>query len=296
VVERFPGAPDEALYVEALEDGRPYFIVPWNELYLIGTTDSVYEGDLDRVVAEPEEIDYLLRETTRVIPASGLTRDDVLYTYAGVRPLPHVTADKAGGITRRHIVHDHAPDLAAGLVSIVGGKLTTYRNLAEHTVDMVFRKLARRSPPCRTADFPLLGAVPGGFELFEATFGATSGLSEETTRRLLRVYGTRAAEVLETAGDEPELLAPIGDEPGTLGAEVVHAIRHELAETLTDVLMRRTMIGMGRSAGVGPDRAAADLAVSRLGWTEERAGSEVEAFRAYVERFNPRSLRAAAAA
>jgi glycerol-3-phosphate dehydrogenase len=220
----------------------------------------------------------------------------VLYTYAGVRPLPHVTADKAGGITRRHIVHDHAPDLAAGLISIVGGKLTTYRNLGEQAVDLVFRKLGRRAPPCRTADLPLLGAVPGGFEAFAETFRATSGLPEATVRRLLRVYGTRAAEVVELAGDDPELLAPIGDEPGTLGAEVVHAVRHELAETLTDVLMRRTMIGMGRSAGVGPDRAAADLAVSRLGWDEERARGEVEAFRAYVERFNPRSLKAAASA
>jgi glycerol-3-phosphate dehydrogenase len=292
VVERFPGAPEEALYVEALEDGRPYFIVPWNGLYLIGTTDRAYEGDLDRVVADDEEVDYLLRETTRVIPGSGLTRDDVLYTYAGVRPLPHVGADEAGAITRRHIVHDHAPDLAAGLLSIVGGKLTTYRNLSEHAVDLVFRKLARRSPPCRTRELPLPGAVPGAFDLFRATFVATSGLPEETARRLLRVYGTRAADVLELAGDDEGLLAPVGDERGTLGAEVPFALRFELAETLTDVLMRRTMIGMGPSAGIGADEAAAELAVRHAGWDAERARREVEAFRAYVERFRPRALRA----
>jgi glycerol-3-phosphate dehydrogenase len=206
-----------------------------------------------------------------------------------------VGADEAGGITRRHVIHDHAPDLAANLLSIVGGKITTYRSLAEQAVDAVFRKLARRTPGSRTGDLPLPGAVPGGWELFEASFLSTSGLPEGTARRLLRIYGTRAADVVESAGDDPGLLAPIGDEPDTLGAEVVHAVRHELAETLTDVLMRRTMIGMGRSAGVGADRAAAALAVAHLGWDEERAAAEVDAFRAYVERFHPRSLERAAA-
>ena len=124
VVDAFPGAPSEALYVEA-RDGRPYFVVPWNDLYLIGTTDERYEGDLNRVVADDEEIDYLVTETNRVIPGAGLTSNSALFSYAGVRPLPHVGDGVAGGITRRHIIHDHAPDLAAQLISIVGGKITT---------------------------------------------------------------------------------------------------------------------------------------------------------------------------
>jgi len=288
VVDPFPGAPSEALYVEA-RDGRPYFIVPWNDLYLIGTTDERYEGDLDRVVAGDEEIEYLVAETNRVIPGAGLTRDSVLFSYAGVRPLPHVADGMAGGITRRHIIHDHAPDLAAQLISIVGGKITTYRNLAEQTVDMVFEKLGRRSPRCRTHAVPLPGAPLGDLDDFARSFRASSGLDEATARRMLRVYGARASEVLEAAGDEAALLEPIGGEPGTLGAEVVHALHREGAETLTDVLMRRTMIGLGRSAGVGPDRAAAELAERYCGWDEARAEREVAAYRAYVERYRPRS-------
>ncbi len=143
VVGRFPGAPSEALYVEA-EDGRPYFIVPWNDLYLIGTTDTRYRGDLDHVVATDEEIEYLISATNEVIPGARLTRDDVLYTYAGVRPLPW-TEDSEGSITRRHIIHDHAPEVE-GLLSIVGGKLTTYRHLAEQAVDAVYGKLGRDVP------------------------------------------------------------------------------------------------------------------------------------------------------
>ena len=286
VVEAFPGAPSEALYVEA-RDGRPYFVVPWNDLYLIGTTDERYEGDLDRVVADDEEIDYLITETNRVIPGAGLTSDATLFSYAGVRPLPHVGDGVAGGITRRHIIHDHAPDLAAQLISIVGGKITTYRNLAEQTVDMVFAKLGRSSPRCRTHAERLPGAPAGDLDEFAAGFRASSGLDEATARRLVRVYGARAGEVVEAAGGGEALREPIGGAAGTLGAEVVHAIAKEGAETLTDILMRRTMIGLGPSAGLGPDQAAAELAERYCGWDEARVGREVAAYRAYMERYRP---------
>ena len=288
VVERFPGAPSEALYVEA-RDGRPYFIVPWNDLYLIGTTDERYRGDLDRVVPDDEEIDYLVAETNRVIPGAGLTSASALFSYAGVRPLPHVGDGAAGGITRRHVIHDHAPDLAAQLISIVGGKITTYRNLAEQAVDMVFAKLARRSPRCLTGSEPLPGAPVGGLDELVVGLRGSSGLDETTVRRLVRVYGARAAEVVEAAGGDEALREPIGGEPATLAAEVVHALEREGAETLTDVLMRRTMIGLGPRAGLGPDQAAAELAERYCGWDAQRVAREVSAYRSYMERYRPRS-------
>ncbi|MGN6030959.1 MAG: FAD-dependent oxidoreductase, partial [Thermomicrobiales bacterium] len=108
IVHPFPGAPSDALYIEARQDGRPYFIIPWNGLYLIGTTDVRYDGDLDRVVPSEEEIAYLLTESNLAIPAAGLTRDQVLYVYAGLRPLPWAPEGKEGSITRKHIIHDHA--------------------------------------------------------------------------------------------------------------------------------------------------------------------------------------------
>ncbi len=290
VVEPFPGAPDEALYVEAAKDGRPFFIVPWNGLFLIGTTDRRYEDDLDRVVAEDDEVAYLIEETNRVVPGAGLTPDGVLYTYAGVRPLPFVPEGKEGGVTRRHIIRDHTPELAAGLLSVVGGKITTYRNLSEQAVDAVFGKLGRRSPKCRTAEVPLPGGATGPLEGYASTFRRTSGLDAATAERLVRLYGTRADEVLGVAEGAPDLRAPVAGEPGTLGAEVVYAFAHEEAQTLTDVLMRRTMIGLGRTAGVGPDRAAAEICVHHLGWDEDRAAREVDAFREYVTRYRPRSL------
>src|SRR5918998_1834681 len=163
IVDAFPGAPQgEALYVEARKDGRPYFIVPWNGRYLIGTTDIRYEGDLDYVSASEGEIQYLLDETNYVIPGARLSREDVLYTYAGVRPLPHKPEHETGGVTRSHVVFDHAKGSSAaggkitrsgtelpqvgGLLSIIGGKLTTYLNLSRQTVDAVYKKLDRKAP------------------------------------------------------------------------------------------------------------------------------------------------------
>jgi glycerol-3-phosphate dehydrogenase len=149
VVAPFPGAPENAIYVEARSDGRPIFIIPWNKLYLIGTTDVRFDGDPDEVRCEPWEIDYLLAETNLALPGAHLTRDSILDTYSGVRPLP-VTGDKdEQSITRRHFIREH-PRLP-NLLSIVGGKLTTYRSLAEECVDLIFRKLGKNPPPCRTA-------------------------------------------------------------------------------------------------------------------------------------------------
>ena len=143
VVPVFSGAPADAIYLEARSDGRPIFIIPWNKRYLIGTTDVRFEGDPDQVRCEDWEIDYLLSETNLALPGAKLTRENILYTYSGVRPLPNQSS------TRRHFIRKH-PQLP-NLLSIVGGKLTTYRSLAEECVDLIFRKLGKKPPPCRTA-------------------------------------------------------------------------------------------------------------------------------------------------
>ena len=149
VVPPFAGASKDAIYLEARSDGRPFFIIPWNGKYLIGTTDVRFEDDPDQVRSELWEIDYLLTETNRAFPSAGLTRDQIMFTYSGVRPLPWTRNEDEPNITRRHFIREH-PRMK-NLLSIVGGKLTTYRSLAEECVDLVFRKLGRQSPPCLTA-------------------------------------------------------------------------------------------------------------------------------------------------
>ena len=149
IVPAFPVAPATAIYLEAQSDRRPFFIVPWNGKYLIGTTDVRFEGDPDDVRCEEWEMDYLLAEANLAFPHASLTRDSVLFTYSGVRPLPWTSDTEEQNITRRHFIRQH-PRLR-NLLSIVGGKLTTYRSLAEECVDLVFRKLGRHPPACETA-------------------------------------------------------------------------------------------------------------------------------------------------
>jgi glycerol-3-phosphate dehydrogenase len=297
IVDPFPGAPQTALYVEAQEDGRPYFIVPWNGRYLIGTTDIRYEDDLDYVEASEEEIQYLIEETNRVIPEANLTRGDVLFTYSGVRPLPYQPEGAEGGVTRRHLLYDHVekdPKIE-GLISTIGGKLSTYPTLAREMVDEVYKKLGRKAPKSRTDKWPLPGSDTKDFEAFTAEFKATSGLTEELAERLLKVYGVRAPEVLDEAGDDHSLRVPLSPSPtvetGLLGAEVLYAFRREMAQTLSDVLLRRTMVGLGPRVALDVDEAAAQVAVRHLGWSQERAEREVREYRDFVRRYKPKDLQ-----
>jgi glycerol-3-phosphate dehydrogenase len=289
IVEKFPGAPVCALYVEAQEDGRPFFIIPWNGLYLIGTTDLAYNNDLDFVEASAPEIDYLMRETNRVIPSAQLKQDSILYTYSGVRPLPYLSEKDPARITRRHFIRDHATALE-GVISIVGGKLTTYRNLSEQAVNLIFKKLKRKSVECATGSEKLPGALGEDFASFSKRFMAESDLPEARRERLLRIYGTRAGEVLKRAAEDTELLKSFSPQTGAIGAEVLFSFQCEMAQTLTDCLMRRTLVGLDRAAGLDAVEAAAAIARKYLGWDEQRAAHEVSEYQKYVRRFHPRVL------
>ena len=291
IVDSFSGAPHQALYVEAQEDGRPFFIIPWNGMYLIGTTDFQYDGDLDRVEADEREIDYLLRETNRVIPTAGLTRASILYTYSGVRPLAYEKGRTGGSITRRHFVHDHA-DALKGFLSIIGGKLTTYRNLSEQAVDLVFKKLGRESPPCETGRVRLPGAMTETLAEFGESFKASCGLSQTVAERLLGIYGTRAQDVLKLAAEGTDLIETFSPESGAIGAEVLMSFQYEMAQTLGDCLLRRTMVGMNRAVGLDAVEGAARIACKYLGWSADRARQEIAAYRKYIVRFHPRNQTA----
>lgn len=269
IVASFPGAPATALYVEAQTDHRPFFIIPWNGNYLIGTTDARYEGDLDRVQIDAGEIDYLLRETNNVIAGANLTPPGILYTYSGIRPLPF-TQEAEPKITRRHFIRSHPR--FNNLLSLVGGKLTTYRSLSEETTDLVFTKLGRVSPSCQTAQKRLAGSL-------------LPANASSLTTRLNRIYGEQATAIMELVGRNPELTEVFDAETGAIAAEVVYAFEYEFARTLADCLLRRTMVGLNSSLGVGADEAAARVAVKYLGWSEGRARDDVGSYRKFIERF-----------
>lgn len=290
VVDPFPGAPKDALYIEARQDGRPYFIIPWAGLYLIGTTDIRFDGDPNRVVASEEEITYLLTETNLAIPGAKLDRDDVLYTFSGLRPLPYQEKGKEGSITRKHIIKDHAPQIE-GLLSIIGGKLTTYRSLAEETVDAAYKKLNRNAPKSKTRTQPLPGAG-NDYKGFEARFvrNRPEWLSEESATWMMGIYGVRARRIVELAEADLSLREPlVAGSPG-IAALVPFSFDQEYARTLADVLLRRTMLALEEDAGLSVAAAAAEVAARTQGWDDARKVSELQGFYDEIELQLPKGV------
>ena len=278
VVRPFPGAPSCALYVQAAVDGRPFFVIPWNGNYLIGTTDIRFTDDPDEARSELWEVDYLLNETNRVFPGAKLTRGQISFTYSGVRPLPYTNNAREASITRRHFVRQH-PQLE-NLLSVVGGKLTTYRNLAQECVNLIGVKLGKRLPGCVTATEPLPGAHE--YSLFCDGFRNRNSFVTTVTERLLRIYGTRANEVEKICARELSLGRTFNRTSDVLAAEVVLAFEMEMAQTLADCLLRRTMLGLNTDLGVGDDQKAAEIARDSLGWSDSRVADEVATYRGVV--------------
>jgi glycerol-3-phosphate dehydrogenase len=280
VVPPFVGAPSVGVYVEAGADGRPFFILPWNGLLLIGTTDERFDGEPGAATIDAHELDYLVAETERVFPGAAGLAGRVLYTHTGVRPLPFQPRGSTAAITRRHVIRRHRA--ARGLYSVVGGKLTTHRALAEDVLRKLQRELPRPVAAHPTRTRPLPGALDAAArdELL-AELGARFG--EAAARRLWSVYGGAATEVAALAGQR-DLAEPLDATSGVLAAELVHALTREWAVTLEDVMQRRCMAGLNADFGVRTARGAA-AALERLGiWDAARAAEELAAYRSFAVR------------
>ena len=284
VVKPFEGAPKDVVYYESHKDGRLVLVIPWGENYLIGTTDQRFEGDPDTVRADAGEVEYLLGEVNRLVPGADLDESDIVYTYSGVRPLPFVPDKSEWNVSRSHIIKDHAPE-HRGMLSIIGGKLTTYRSLAEETVDIVYKQLGLKAPRCLTTRLLFPGAHAQDWDRLRAGLGQAGALPPATVVRLVDIYGSRAAEIVGLGRAEPELMQPLGNSVDAIGAELVFTYKNEFSRTLTDVLLRRTMIGHREGGGVEFAARAADILAPYAGWDEARCGREVADYTRYVERF-----------
>ncbi|MEM9274792.1 MAG: glycerol-3-phosphate dehydrogenase [Cyanobacteria bacterium P01_F01_bin.143] len=282
IVKSFPGAPNTSLYVEAKSDGRPFFIVPWLGKYLIGTTDLPFQGDLDKVKADNEEIDYLLQETNNIIVNANLSRDDILYTYSGVRPLPNIEGNNPGAITRKHFLYDHKPEGVDNLISLIGGKLTTYRHVSEVMVNAAMQKMGRKAKSCQTAELPLPGYIlPGDRRITGAM--ANYELPGETINYLFEQYGAKALEILALTKKDPDLASPISSNFPDIKAQIVYAVRSEFAHNLVDILCRRTMLAMNGNYGLDLLSVISATLVQYCGWTAEKCDRDCREYQTYME-------------
>jgi glycerol-3-phosphate dehydrogenase len=264
VLPRWPGAPEAAVYVEA-SDGRQVFILPWNQQTLIGSTEAKDDSDPSAVTPSAGEVQYLWEAFRAVFPNSGLTMQEVNASYSGIRPLPYTQADSLGSISRKHIVHDHEQDGAAGLISIIGGKLTTAASLARQ----VARKLGINTP-----DPGLAMVASGAASGLENTLcqwahqaSCESGIAETSTRAVAEWHGARGWCVLRSAMQDAQLAETLCPHTPHLVAEAVAALRHECAVTLGDILLRRVPVALSGCWDDACTREAAQKIGRAAGWT-----------------------------
>jgi glycerol-3-phosphate dehydrogenase len=256
------------------------FIIPWDDHWVIGTTDTDWSLDRAHPAASRSDIDYLLEQANRVL-ASPLTPEDVVGVYAGLRPLLSGESDDTSKLSREHAVVCPVP----GLVMVAGGKYTTYRVMARDAVDAAVADLGAAVPPSCTERVPVVGA--DGFEAAWNRRGATAGelgLEVAQVEHLLRRYGTLLTEVAAELRDHPELAEPVDGAPSYLRVEAWYAAAAEGALHLDDILTRRTRISiLTEDRGVSAAEDVARVVAPVLGWDAEDVEREVLHYRARVQ-------------
>lgn len=265
--------PRHAVFASAKADGRPFFILPWYRYTLVGTTDLRFVGDPSDAVATRAEVDYLLDAATRLFPETPLRSKHILYTYSGVRPLPYAPGEHEAAITRRHFLLDHVSRGGpAGLLTVAGGKLTTYPSLARSALAPIARHATPSLAGAATEPAPRRRARP------------PDARSDGHLDDPLAQYGGRQDEVREVIARRPSFTEPIcAHNPEVLG-QVVYAVEREHAVTLADVLLRRLRCGWSECHALdGAQRAAAVIAEAS-GWDEARTSAEVDRYTAELRR------------
>ncbi|HUS61478.1 MAG TPA: glycerol-3-phosphate dehydrogenase/oxidase [Acidimicrobiales bacterium] len=265
---------DIAAVLPVPKDRRSIFVIPWGEAAYLGTTDTDYEGPLDDPQCTAEDVRYLLDTVNLFITGEKLTAADVLGSWAGLRPLLKGAGnERTADLSRRHT----ASVSASGVVSVTGGKLTTYRRMAADAVDRVVGEIgkgARRSP---TKRMRLIGATRQPVDL--------RALSEEQRGHLHDRYGSEARTIAAMIAADAELAQPLVPGLPYLKAEALFAVRYEMAHTLDDVLSRRTRaLLLARDAAVAAAPDVARLIADELGWTAAEIDAQVGAFRDRAER------------
>ncbi|MCA9512764.1 MAG: glycerol-3-phosphate dehydrogenase/oxidase [Myxococcales bacterium] len=255
------------------------FVIPWDQHWIIGTTDTDWNLDLDHPAASRRDIDYLLDLVNRVL-VRPLERGDIEGVYAGLRPLLYGETDDTSALSREHAVSESA----SGLISVAGGKYTTYRVMAKDAIDVAAAKLPQRVPESVTHRTPLVGAdgYPGVWNQRER-IARDHDLPVQRVEHLLRRYGVLARDVLDAMLEQPDLREPIDGADGYLRAEARYAASHEGALHLEDVLTRRTRISIETfDRGLRAARDVVDLMGEVLGWDDAARRRELEHYDARV--------------
>ena len=258
------------------------FIIPWNNQWMVGTTDTDYTGDRNEPLSTAEDVQYIIDQANRVLDPK-IRREDVIGVFAGLRPLVSTAPDApTTKLSREHVV-DHP---AQGFVSIAGGKYTTYRVMSEDAVNVAVPDLRRLVPDSCTETLPLVGAdgysvILNQLPLLSSKFN----LSQDTLTHLINRYGSLMEDLLEMIRADRTLAEPISPESDVLKAEILYAVTHEGARSVSDVLTRRTRLSFElKDRGLSIARRVADLIAPILRWSEENINASISEYEKIVDR------------
>ncbi|HYN35463.1 MAG TPA: glycerol-3-phosphate dehydrogenase/oxidase [Actinomycetota bacterium] len=268
---------DAAAFIPDADGKRMLFVIPWLDAILVGTTDTSYEGPMDRPSVEPHDRAYILDAVNGAFEMS-LTEADIAGAYAGLRPLIKGKAGATADLSRRHVLYD----IDKGVIGITGGKLTTYRRMASDTVDRVASDLGIDAKS-KTRHIKLGSSNVVTLHLAVERRAARLGLSSEMTTNLVRCYGDRALEVLDHAESEGMTETLVPGFP-MAAVEAVYGARREMVIRLSDFLARRTRLSLIDSeAGVGDASRAPDVLAAELGWSSAEREKEIDEHRTAIE-------------
>lgn len=255
-----------------LRDGRSLFAVPWGPVVLLGTTDTDYTGPIDSPSVTQEDVDYVLNAVNGKLEID-LTPNDVVSASAGLRPLVAGDGGRTADLSRHHAI-TVGP---GGLTTITGGKLTTYRRMAADTIDAVCKQLDVKAKS--TTGKLLIGLTRPLPEVLAETEQVTNTINADPRlgRDLVRIYGDLAPRVAELAAEDRELALPLAEGMRTIRAQVAWAARHEMAQSVEDVLAHRTRMALADRSG-GTTTTAPQIIAAELGWDAERTSREVAGF------------------
>lgn len=268
----------EALYLTAKRDERLFFVIPWGDLSMIGTTDVDFPADPDGVTPVKEDIDYLLSETKRHLSGAPPGHSDVVAAFAGLRPLVEHSSS-ASGASREHQIFESS----SGLISVGGGKYTTYRAVAAELAEKVVARLGRGGKAPGTDRLTLPGGATGDFsgylELQVPRLAADYGVTRSQAESLLRRYGSRTELLERLLQQNPELARPVAEGSALLAGEVVFAARYEMARTSEDVLRRRTPLALQEGRGLPELEGVTALLAECLGADAAQSRDWIDAYR-----------------
>lgn len=257
---------------------RLLFIVPWGNYSLIGTTQELYQDNPNDFIITQNDITKFINEINEGYPQIDLTREDVTFVYGGLIPIDEVNANGDVKVSKHYTLLDHSKDGIEGIVSIISVKYTTARDVAQKATDLVFDKLGEKSPKCMTMKIPVYGGDIEKFDDFlnNAIDNKPHELSNDIIQQLVYNYGSKYLEILNLLNEDLDQGERISNKSHVIKAQIIYAVREEMAQKLADVILRRTELGTAEFPGKEALNICATIMSEELNWDEARVQMELK--------------------